>query len=568
MPPSVAHDPPPEAVDCVAYLNEAWTPYHAVLASCRRLAAAGYEVRDRIDRSPLLLSAGAHMRPIQRPSRLRPPVPPPLLTSAPLRRSPPSFSSPRRFRFPSRAQEISERDAWALKPGGKYFFTRNMSALCAFAVGAKYAPGSGFVIVGAHTDSPCPRLKPCTKAKSENFLQVRTQNYGGGLWYTWFDRDLGVAGRVLVRRPDAETPGESRVSHELVKIERPVMRIPSLAIHLDRSLNDGFKVNFQQHMAPVIADAVEAELGAGPQTKTPADETRAETKKRRVESSDKHHPVLLDLLAEALGCEREDVLDFELQLCDTQPSAVGGAKGEYIFSGRLDNLQSCYCSLTALIAASSDESLEDETAIRMIAHYDHEEVGSDSAQGAGSSMTEDALRRVVRALNAARGSASAVDNGGLDERTRRASFCVSADMAHAVHPNYADRHEPGHRPRFGEGVVIKHNANQRYATDAVTGFLFRELGERAGVPVQEFVVRSDLGCGSTIGPTLSTNTGIRTVDVGAPQLSMHSVREQCSTKDVAHAVAHYRAVFEGFSAMDEKLRVDGNVFGNECKPCK
>jgi len=167
----------------------------------------------------------------------------------------------------------------------------------------------------------------------------------------------------------------------------------------------------------------------------------------------------------------------------------------------------------------------------------------------------------------ARGSASAAVDGGLDERTRRASFCVSADMAHAVHPNYADRHEPGHRPRFGEGVVIKHNANQRYATDAVTGFLFRELGERAGVPVQEFVVRSDLGCGSTIGPTLSTNTGIRTVDVGAPQLSMHSVREQCSTKDVAHAVAHYRAVFEGFSAMDEKLRVDGNVFGNECKPC-
>ena len=403
MPPSVAHDPPPEAVDC-AYLNEAWTPYHAVLASCRRLAAAGYEVRDRIDRSPLLLSAGAHMHPIQRPSRLRPPSPP-LLVRPASRRSPRSFSSPRRFRFPLARAEISERDAWALKPGGKYFFTRNMSALCAFAVGAKYAPARASSSSARTRDSPCPPPQAVHEGEErELFLQVRTQNYGGGLWYTWFDRDLGVAGRVLVRRPDAETPGESRVSHELVKIERPVMRIPSLAIHLDRSLNDGFKVNFQQHMAPVIADAVEAELGAGPQTKTPADETRAETKKRRVESSDKHHPVLLDLLAEALGCEREDVLDFELQLCDTQPSAVGGAKGEYIFSGRLDNLQSCYCSLTALIAASSDESLEDETAIRMIAHYDHEEVGSDSAQGAGSSMTEDALRRVVRpALNVARG---------------------------------------------------------------------------------------------------------------------------------------------------------------------
>ena len=370
-----------------------------------------------------------------------------------------------------------------------------------------------------------------------------------------------------MRRPDAETPGESRVSHELVKIERPVMRIPSLAIHLDRSLNDGFKVNFQQHMAPVIADAVEAELESGPSNKNARrrDARRDEEAPRRVVGQTPPGPA-----GPPRGGARVRArgrVGFELQLCDTQPSAVGGAKGEYIFSGRLDNLQSCYCSLTALIAASPDESLADETAIRMIAHYDHEEVGSDSAQGAGSSMTEDALRRVVRALNVARGSASAAVDGGLDERTRRASFCVSADMAHAVHPNYADRHEPGHRPRFGEGVVIKHNANQRYATDAVTGFLFRELGERAGVPVQEFVVRSDLGCGSTIGPTLSTNTGIRTVDVGAPQLSMHSVREQCSTKDVAHAVAHYRAVFEGFSAMDEKLRVDGNVFGNECKPC-
>ena len=150
-----------------------------------------------------------------------------------------------------------------MRPGGKYFFTRNMSAVCAFAVGKKHVPGSGFVIIGAHTDSPCPKLKPVSAVKKGGFLGVGVQTYGGGLWHTWFDRDLGVAGRVLVRRPDAETPGESRVSHELVKIERPVMRIPSLAIHLDRSLNDGFKVNFQQHMAPVIADAVEANRPPG-----------------------------------------------------------------------------------------------------------------------------------------------------------------------------------------------------------------------------------------------------------------------------------------------------------------
>jgi aspartyl aminopeptidase len=275
--------------------------------------------------------------------------------------------------------------------------------------------------------------------------------------------------------------------------------------------------------------------------------------------------VLLELFAEELNCDPGDILDFECQLCDTQKSAIGGARNEYVFSGRLDNLQSCHASLCALIRASSDASLEHEHLTRMMVHYDHEEVGSDSAQGAGSSMTEDALRRITRALAGADG-ANAFDD--LDARARRASFVVSADMAHAVHPNYADKHEPGHRPRFGAGVVIKHNANQRYATDAITGWLFREIGERyANVPVQEFVVRSDLGCGSTIGPTLSTNTGIRTVDVGAPQLSMHSVREMCSAKDVKHAVDHYAAVYEKFGQLDATLVVDGRI-GNLCRECK
>ena len=205
MPPSVAHDPPPEAVDCVAYLNEAWTPYHAVLASCRRLAAAGYEVRDRIDRSPLLLSAGAHMRPIQRPSRLRPPSPP-LLTSAPLRAAPLVRSRLRDDFVPLSRGRSPSATRGALKPGGKYFFTRNMSALCAFAVGAKYAPGSGFVIVGAHTDSPCPPPQAVHEGEERELpagpdAKLRRR----ALVHTWFDRDLGVAGRfscaARTRRP-------------------------------------------------------------------------------------------------------------------------------------------------------------------------------------------------------------------------------------------------------------------------------------------------------------------------------------------------------------------------------
>ena len=436
-----------------------------------------------------------------------------------------------------------------------------MSAVCAFAVGKKHKPGSGFVIIGAHTDSPCPKLKPKTKAANETFLQVRVQNYGGGLWYTWFDRDLGVAGRVLVNRRDAG--GNVTPTHELVRVDRPVMRISSLAIHLDRTLNDGFKVNFQSHMAPIIADEVQRALGGGGDSNDDDSKRRKTTKDK--DTSSKHCPVLLELFAEQLRCDPADILDFECQLCDTQKSAIGGARNEYVFSGRLDNLQSCHASLCALMRASSDSSLEDEHLTRMMVHYDHEEVGSDSAQGAGSSMTEDALRRITRALAGADG---ANDLDDLDARARRASFVVSADMAHAVHPNYSDKHEPGHRPRFGAGVVIKHNANQRYATDAITGWLFREIGERyANVPVQEFVVRSDLGCGSTIGPTLSTNTGIRTVDVGAPQLSMHSVREMCSAKDVKHAVDHYAAVYEKFGQLDATLVVDGRI-GNLCRECK
>ena len=250
-----------------------------------------------------------------------------------------------------------------------------MSAVTAFAVGAKYAPGNGFVIIGAHTDSPCPKLKPNTKHANAGFLQVRVQNYGGGLWYTWFDRDLGVAGRVLVRRD-----GGARTSHELVKIDRPIMRIPSLAIHLDRSLNDGFKVNFQSHMAPVIATAVNAALGGAPADDAEGGADQPDAKKPKEDVSTRHHPVLLELLAEELGCEPGDVMDFELQLCDVQPSAIGGAKREFIFSGRLDNLTSCYASLRALVKASSDASLAEETGVRMMVHYDHEEGGSDSVR--------------------------------------------------------------------------------------------------------------------------------------------------------------------------------------------
>ncbi len=261
-----------------------------------------------------------------------------------------------------------------------------------------------------------------------------------------------------------------------------------------------------------------------------------------------HHALLLRLLADALACAPEDIAAFDLQLCDVQPATLGGACEEFIFSGRLDNLASCYTSLRAFIAASSDASLAEETAVRMVAHFDHEEVGSASAHGAASPVMNDTVRRVAAAM--------AAGQEGAVERALRGSFLVSADMAHGVHPNYADKHEPAHAPRVHAGLVVKHNANQRYATDGVTAFLFREIGRAAGVPVQEFVVRSDLACGSTIGPIIAANTGMRAVDVGAPMLSMHSVREMCGADDVGHAVKHFTAVFERFTTLDAALAVD------------
>ena len=356
-------------------------------------------------------------------------------------------------------------------------------------------------------------------------MQVAVQLAGGGLC-TWFDRDLGVAGRVVLRDEKS-----GKVEHRLVKIGEPILRVPNLAIHLNRDIyTEGFKVNFQTHMAPLLGmkqknekkEEDEATIDATPPTPT----------------NHNHHSEFLEKLAKALNCDPSSIRDFDLQLCDVQPSQIGGLNGEFVLSGRLDNLASCYCSLAALIEATTEEKLKKEKGIRALLHFDHEgwERGT---TGAGGSLTDEFVDRVT----------SAFGNGDADAlaTARRKSFLVSADMAHAVHPNYADKHEPGHKPKFGDGVVIKHNANQRYSTDAITSFMFKEIGERRMIKSQEFVVRSDLGCGSTIGPILSTRSGIRTVDVGMPQLSMHSIREMCGTEDTALCVEHLEPYTRTFS---------------------
>ncbi|KAG6747173.1 hypothetical protein POTOM_049554 [Populus tomentosa] len=460
-------------------------------------------------------------------------------------------------------EQVSERQDWKLEAGKRYFFTRNHSTIVAFAIGK----------------NPCLKLKPVSKCLGNGstgqvtkggFLEVGVQTYGGGLWHTWFDRDLTVAGRVIVKE---EKDGSVSYSHRLVRIEEPIMRVPTIAIHLERTVNtDGFKVNTQSQLLPVLATSIKAELNKAVAENGPvkSEEVQADGKKSdKGTISSKHHSLVLEMIANQIGCEVDDICDFELQACDTQPSVVAGAAKEFIFSGRLDNLCSSFCSLKlvlvyggmsftidsgikfgyeALIDATSSESdLEDESGVRMVALFDHEEVGSDSAQGAGSPVMLDALSRITSSFNS---------DSKLLPKAIQKSYLVSADMAHALHPNYMDKHEENHQPKLHGGLVIKHNANQRYATNAVTSFLFREIATKHNLPTQDFVVRNDMGCGSTIGPILASGVGIRTVDVGAPQLSMHSIREMCAVDDVKYSYEHFKAFFQEFSNLDAKITVD------------
>ncbi|KAK7824184.1 putative aspartyl aminopeptidase [Quercus suber] len=310
-----------------------------------------------------------------------------------------------------------------------------------FLLVLRYTVGNGFHVIAAHTDSPCLKLKPKSASSKSGYLMVNVQTYGSGLWHTWFDRDLSVAGRVIVRGSDGS------FMHKLVKIKRPLLRVPTLAIHLDRTVNkDGFKPNLESHLIPLLSTKLE--------------ETSLESKEKSTSSSKAaHHPLFMQVLSDELNCDVDDIMSIELNVCDTQPSCLGGGNNEFIFSGRLDNLASSYCALRALIdSCKSSGDLSSEHAIRMVALFDNEEVGSDSVQGAGAPTMFQAMRRIVSCL------ANEYIGEGAFERAIRHSFL---DMAHGVHPNFMDKHEEHHRPELQKGLVIKHNANQRYATISI-----------------------------------------------------------------------------------------------------
>ena len=376
---------------------------------------------------------------------------------------------------------LDEGDSWRLQPSSRYYVKRGGGSLIAFWTGSDPTIEAGVRLVGAHTDSPNIRLKPKLAKSAHKHLLLDIEPYGGLLIATWADRDLGIAGRVIIREEGQHRP-------QLIRSDEAICRIPNLAIHLNRTVNDkGLVLNKHTHLNPVA--------GSWDREGSPSTFMR-------------------EWLAERADCQPDDIVGHDLCLYDLQSGAISGIDGAFLQTARLDNLASCYHGLTALL-----EQADPAPHTRLLGLFDHEEVGSRSASGADSTFLGDVLMRIA---------------GGAGEplsRLLHKSYQVSADMAHAVHPNYADQHDGSHQPRMNMGPVIKNNVNTRYATDGETAALFRDVCERAHVPVQEFVNRPDLACGSTIGSITAGRLGLKTVDVGNPMWAMHSAREMAGVAD-------------------------------------
>jgi len=377
-------------------------------------------------------------------------------------------------------QRLYEADSWQLENNQGYYVTRNDSSIVAFKMGEDII-SNGIQMVGAHTDSPCLKVKPEPDMLTKGYYQLGVEVYGGALLNPWFDRDLSLAGRIHYLDDDND------LCSTLVNFEDPIAIIPSLAIHLDREANENRKVNPQTDIPPVLL-------------KLPLSESEKK-------------PSFKEILLQKIKDDTDaiEILDYELCFYDVQEPAYIGLHQDFIASARLDNLLSCYTGLMALTETSNPGS-------KLLVCTDHEEVGSVSSSGAQGTFLQSVLERI----------AGSHENMG---RMMDQSMMISADNAHALHPNFADRHDENHGPEINKGPVIKVNANQRYASNGHTSAIFRQLCKQADVPVQSFVVRSDMGCGSTIGPLTAGNLGVTTLDIGVPQFGMHYMRELSGTRD-------------------------------------
>lgn len=445
-------------------------------------------------------------------------------------------------------EELNEAKPWheKLVNGGKYLVTRNESSIVAFTVGQNYENGEGVAIVGAHTDSPCFRIKPISRIVSEGFIQIGVELYGGLIAHTWFDRDLTVAGRVYIN---------DRINGQflpkLVKIDKPLMRIPTLAIHLNREANTKFEFNKETKLVPIAGQISEEEKHVGTKESGFCCEGKGNGLSLQEFDSlqavvQRHNRSLVDMIARQLDVAVDDIEDFELLLCDHQKATLGGLYDEFIFSPRLDNLNSCFCATKSLIDSSKD--LSQQKGISLISLFDHEEIGSVSAQGAESTFLPDVLQRI-----ASKDFSGSGITGETYHRLIASSFLLSSDMAHGIHPNYSEFYESKNKPQVNGGPVIKINANQRYATNSAGVVLIKKCASLRNVPLQLFVVRNDMPCGSTIGPLLAARLGIRTLDLGNPQLSMHSIRETGGTFDIIKLCDLFSSYFDNYSSVNDSL---------------
>uniref|UniRef100_A0A5S6QJU6 Aspartyl aminopeptidase n=1 Tax=Trichuris muris TaxID=70415 RepID=A0A5S6QJU6_TRIMR len=416
-------------------------------------------------------------------------------------------------------EELGDGSVWQLNPLGKYFVIKNGTALIAFVLGSHFKPGRPVYMVGTHVDSPCLRLKPKPKSCCKNWQQLSVSTYGGGLWRTWFDRDLSVCGRFFVKE-------HGRIRVQLIHSRQPMLYIPSLAIHLDRDSNNSFSFNAEDALQPIFA-------AGDPQLTW----KRKESDENGSNDCSNKNVDFIAEIGKACGLNAADIVDFELYLCGSQPATVGGMMGDFIFGARLDNLISTYAALSGFVeAANTSDMLQASDHVMVFAAFDNEEVGSQSAPGAASAWTEGVLRRIQN---------DAQDQCAF-ERSMTKSFLLSADVSHAVHPNYRSKHDENHTPLFHNGPVLKVNHNQRYATNGYSATKVKRVAEIADVPLQEYTNRNDMPCGSTIGPILSTRLGIETADIGNAVLAMHSIREMASTIDLFHAYRLFKTYFEKF----------------------
>ncbi|MFA6053399.1 MAG: M18 family aminopeptidase [Methylobacter sp.] len=386
------------------------------------------------------------------------------------------------FRF----VKLDETAKWALQPGGRYYVVRDDSSIIVFVQGQKPLAETGFKIIGAHTDSPGLRIKPNAAGSSDGLLRLSVDVYGGPILATFADRDLSLAGRIAYKNDRDE------IASMPVKFDQPLLRLPNLAIHMNRAVNDeGLKLQKQNELPLILSAVTEEQL---PQAYFSA------------------------LLQQQAGIAAARILSWDLAVYDTQKGAFWGAENEFYADSQLDNLASCHAALQALL----DDAVMQSDSTLVCAFFDHEEIGSQSNKGADGSFLPDVLERI--ALATSTGSEDYV-------RALAKSFMVSADMAHAYQPNFPNAYDPGHKVGVNKGPVIKINANHNYSSESVSAAMFAGWCEQAGVPYQKYSHRCDMPCGSTIGPITSAKLGIRSIDVGNPMWAMHSIRESAGVLD-------------------------------------